>query len=215
MEDTLFVLQGQKLHLNAGKVVFWEEEQMLIVSDIHFGKISHFRKSGIGIPSSAIALNFNNLRNVISFYSPRKILFLGDLFHSTYNEEWPLLQDFIAQFPQIQFLLLLGNHDILTQRNYQEANLILLENKWIKAPFVFTHEPIDQTTGFYQIAGHIHPGIKMSGKGLGSVTIPCFFFSEKLAILPAFGYFTGLYKVKPRKTDTIFGVLNHQILKLQ
>ena len=31
--------------------MFWEEEKALIVSDLHFGKTGHFRKSGIAVPA--------------------------------------------------------------------------------------------------------------------------------------------------------------------
>ena len=45
-------IKGQQLWLSADRCIFWEEEKALIVSDLHFGKTGHFRKSGIAIPPS-------------------------------------------------------------------------------------------------------------------------------------------------------------------
>ena len=46
------ILLDQTLWLSAERAVFWEEEQSLILADLHFGKTGHFRKSGIGVPQT-------------------------------------------------------------------------------------------------------------------------------------------------------------------
>jgi len=38
--------------LNSNRTVFWEQEKILILSDLHLGKTGHFRKSGIGVPAA-------------------------------------------------------------------------------------------------------------------------------------------------------------------
>ena len=42
------------------------------------------------------------------------------------------------------------------------------------------------------MGGHVHPGVK-----LGGMRLPCFWFGERVAILPAFGKFTGLHVMRP------------------
>ncbi len=209
-----FQFLNQNLYLHPLKGLFWREKSLLIIADIHLGKISYFRKSGVGIPSSAISKNLENLRSMINEMKPETVLFLGDLFHSHHNAEWDSFVKIIQEFEGIKFQLIIGNHDILLPEHYKMAELEVFYDFLELHPFVFTHEPDEVKSKNYQIAGHIHPGIKLRGNGLGSLVLPCFYFGEKQAILPAFGYFTGLYKIKPRKSDTIFGVVENNVLKL-
>ena len=51
-------IEGQTLKLFSEKAICWVEEKTLIISDLHLGKIAHFRKEGIAIPSTAIKNNF-------------------------------------------------------------------------------------------------------------------------------------------------------------
>jgi hypothetical protein len=44
--------------------------------------------------------------------------------------------------------------------------------------------------------------------------LPCFYFTEKYAILPAFSRFTGLYKLRPNKKDNIFALVENQVIKM-
>ena len=48
----LHKLHQQTLWLTAQRSIFWEEQKTLIVSDLHFGKTGHFRKSGIPVPQT-------------------------------------------------------------------------------------------------------------------------------------------------------------------
>ena len=51
---------------------------MLVISDVHLGKVSHFRKFGSAVPQNAIAGNFQKMNEVIAFFDASKIVFLGD-----------------------------------------------------------------------------------------------------------------------------------------
>ena len=68
------------------RVLFWKDENLLLLSDPHFGKVNHFRKNGIPIPGQLMENNFQRLEEVIGHFKPKKILILGDLFHSVQNQ---------------------------------------------------------------------------------------------------------------------------------
>jgi hypothetical protein len=42
--------QGQQIWLSPERCIYWEEQQTLVLSDMHIGKSAHFRKAGIAIP---------------------------------------------------------------------------------------------------------------------------------------------------------------------
>jgi metallophosphoesterase superfamily enzyme len=112
--------------------------------------------------------------------------------------------------------LVKGNHDILKASDYSQMQLIIHEQQLIIGGFCFVHDTantkIDET--FYYISGHIHPGIQMKGLGKQFLKFPCFYFGESIGILPAFGKFTGLAMLEPTNNDTVFAIVNQQVIKV-
>jgi uncharacterized protein len=60
----------------------------------------------------------------------------------------------------------------------------------------------------------MHPGISLRGQGRQSLSFPCFYFAKEYCVLPAFSRFTGTYKVKPQKDETVFAVVEDAIMQL-
>lgn len=207
------IICGEQLWLHPDKALFWEREKTLFVADLHFGKIAHFRKAGIAIPKEAAEPNWTRLRQVIVDFLPEKVCFLGDLFHSSYNREWEKMGDLTRAFASIEFELISGNHDLLHGTDYERVGITVLEDAVVRAPFLLTHEPAETIeAGLYNLAGHIHPGVRMCGLGRQTLRVPCFYFAENQGILPAFGQFTGKFTMRPKKADRVFIVVNEEVL---
>ncbi|MDQ2718537.1 MAG: ligase-associated DNA damage response endonuclease PdeM [Bacteroidota bacterium] len=214
-----FVFHQQTLWLSPARCIFWEEKSALILSDVHFGKSGHFRKSGIGIPQNIFKEDLQRLFSQIQFFKPKILLIAGDMFHSSANREIDFFLKWRNDIPNVEFYLIRGNHDILSKKFYQDANIKVFENKLSIGSFCFTHDISsscdDQDDKLFTFSGHIHPGIKMKGLGNQSIMLPCFYFGEKYAVLPAFSAFTGLAKIKPLKTDHVFALVENRIIKIQ
>ena len=206
------VIENQHLILTPDKAMYWEEKRMLILADLHLGKAAHFRKSGVPISEWVHAKDFNRMDSLIQQFNPSDILFLGDLFHSDHNGGWLIFQQYLQRQTSIQFHLVLGNHDILPTGEYKLHNL-LIYNTLKVSPFTFTHIPED--TPYYNISGHLHPAIKMKGKGRQTVHLPCFYFGARQAILPAFGNFTGIAKIKVSKDAHIYAIADDEVLQVK
>ena len=58
--------------LSANKTIFWEEEKILILSDLHLGKSGHFRKAGIAIPQNILQEDLFRLLSEIQSCTCRK-----------------------------------------------------------------------------------------------------------------------------------------------
>ncbi|MFY0601225.1 MAG: ligase-associated DNA damage response endonuclease PdeM [Cyclobacteriaceae bacterium] len=210
-KEVLFNLLGQTLILHPLKSIYWKEQEALIISDLHLGKAAHFRKSGIPIPAEIHYHDFRNMNVLVSKYSPKTIIFLGDLFHSDYNEEWTDFIQWIETQGKVRIVLVRGNHDVLDDSLYQLPNFEVMES-WNLSPFLFTHETVDSDE--YNISGHVHPAIRLQGSARQGVTLPCFYFDERSALMPSFGNFTGGYKIKPAKSSRIFAVAEDNIIAL-
>src|ERR1043166_9426044 len=84
------IIHNNTFWLSPERVLFWEEEKALIVSDLHFGKTGHFRKSGIGVPQLVFKEDLQRLLFQIQFFRAQQLIVVGDLFHSIAYKELEL-----------------------------------------------------------------------------------------------------------------------------
>jgi len=208
MREHQIKIAGEDLKLLSQKAIYWDKQNMLILSDIHLGKAGHFRKHGIPISKSIHNDDLKRLQNLISSKKPEKVVIVGDLFHSYQNNEWIDFEQFISINDHVTFHLVKGNHDIMPL----DSNLLKISNYLDLDPFHISHE--QESTNLFNIFGHIHPGVRVNGKARQSMVIPCFLFTDKFGILPSFGGFTGIKKIIPKKLDQVFGVINDTIIEL-
>lgn len=205
-------IQEQEFILHFSGAMYWEEEDMLVISDVHLGKISHFRKYGSAVPQNAVQGNFLKLNAVVEFFQPSKIVFLGDLFHSSLNKEWLFFEAWMESI-SAEVVLVEGNHDIISPLKYEALGVKLLPEITLKN-FLLTHHP-EERSGFFNFSGHIHPGVKISGLARQTLKLPCFFKSANKMILPAFGEFTGKHILNPGEKDQVFVLASEEVILLK
>jgi DNA ligase-associated metallophosphoesterase len=210
------VTQNIKIHnqsfvLHPSGSLFWQEKSALLISDVHLGKVSHFRKYGAAVPQKAIQANFELMDEVVEFFNPNNIYFLGDLFHSHINSEWNLFEEWTSK-SKSKIILINGNHDIISPLKY-EALGIKIQDELVEKDFLLTHHP-EERENYFNFCGHIHPAVKIRGSGKQSLRLPCFFKSLNQLILPAFGEFTGSFTLKPKKKDQVFAIAEGMIIKI-
>ena len=194
------------------KAIFWKSQAALLLSDLHLGKINHFRKAGIPVPPKANDHNLEVFIDLVELCKPERVICLGDLFHSHYNAEWEVFGEVVRHFSSISFQLVQGNHDIMSKYQYSRKGIEVFDTLQV-GKFLLTHHPLETIPeGLYNIAGHIHPGVSLRGKGRQAMTLPCFYFSERQAFLPAFGEFTGLARIAPKKQDKVFVVAEDKVV---
>ena len=201
--------------LSANRTVYWENEKTLILSDLHLGKSGHFRKSGIAIPQNIFKEDLQRLLAEIQFFAPSRLIIVGDLFHSSMNKEHELFLRWRKDIG-VPIQLVKGNHDILKTEWYEDADITVHTKHLCIRKFTFTHDIAECETGndHYCFSGHIHPSVHMKGLGKLSVNLPCFYFAENYAVLPAFGKFTGTFPVKPVKGAAVFVLVEGKVIKL-
>lgn len=178
------------LILDASGACYFREFKSLIVSDFHIGKVQHFRKHGIAIPTAAARANMGKLDWVLAKYQPEQLLFLGDLFHSDLNSEIGLLQQLKQVKPDLKILLVPGNHDRHTLSTHATLFEVTAEQHKMGG-MIFQHHPPEEPVALPTIHGHWHPAVNISSKGRQRLRLACFAFSENTAVMPAFGLFTG------------------------
>ncbi len=227
-----YTWHGQTFWLHPHRLLFWEEEKILIGSDLHLGKIGHFRKAGIALPQQVYKEDLHRLFAAFQYFQPRQFLVVGDMFHSKANKELDWFSRWRNDFAALEIVLIRGNHDILSE-DWYTGNGIQVCPDCIYKGLRFIHDPLpakkekglpatdtpesmpaEIKASLPTISGHIHPGIRFNGFARQSVQLPCFYFSPTQCILPAFGLFTGLFTMKPQPCDDVFVLLNDEVLKM-
>ena len=235
--------QGEKLLLSADRVLYYPAEKTLVISDVHLGKAGHFRRYGIPVPTEVNQNNLTRLSQVISQFNPERLLFLGDLFHSETNSEWVDFQQWRRYHATLSMTLILGNHELYSAQKYEDLGLQVLHHLDVKnirflhdkeAPITHdhgtqssTHTPVYEPENDIQqidpmnsspitgwISGHLHPGIKIQGKGRQRIILPCFVQYTAQLVLPAFGTFTGLHLITS-KTPKIIAIAENELIQIR
>ncbi|WP_439129535.1 ligase-associated DNA damage response endonuclease PdeM [Polaribacter sp.] len=180
------------LEITNQRVIFWEAQKSLILSDLHIGKAAHFQKSGIPIPKNVLTTDLERLKQLIHHFKAVKLIIVGDLFHAAYNTDLDEFKNWLNQFKNLKLQLIKGNHDRLSNSIYEQFNIEVFASELTINSLTFVHDSIEPQIDSFIISGHIHPGVFIKGKGKQRIKLPCFQISENQLILPAFSLFTGL-----------------------
>ena len=212
------IIGDDHLVMSAERTLFWENESTLIIADLHIGKTGHFRRAGIGVPQQVYKDDLHRLLSQILFFKAERLVIVGDLTHSSANKETDLFQRWRNDFPSLQVHLVKGNHDILEEKWYSDAKITVSVCQHQLKNFLFVHDisadGLKQKKGSYAFCGHLHPGVSIRGRGRQSLHFPCFYFSKKYCVLPAFSRFTGTFRVQPKEGEKVFAITEKDILPL-
>lgn len=202
-------LAEQDMFLLPDRYLYWPAQEAILLSDLHLGKATHFRREGVYVPGDILGAELRRLETTLQGWNLKQVFILGDLFHARHNEEWDAFAALLHQWSDLDWHLLLGNHDVLQVKHYEQAGLITHKNTLVVGDLRLGHKPeqilVDLQAGEYGLAGHIHPGYVLRVRGVtGAIKLPCLWLKQQYGILPAWGQFTGLEVIEPAKTDKLY-----------
>ncbi len=211
------------LQLLAAKAVYWPRQQTLFVADLHFGKGTVLRRSGVPVPSGSTAETLDRLWRLVQACSARRLIVLGDLFHArgalsqAVCEQFERFLESLGQIGlgQTAFGLVIGNHDRSTGRLPSHWPVELIAPGTVWEGLTLCHEPREPGLGSrLALCGHIHPSVQVGNRRETLGRQPCFWLSQRCLVLPAFGSFTGTHTVKVRPRDQVWAILEESVMPL-
>ncbi|HMU45704.1 MAG TPA: ligase-associated DNA damage response endonuclease PdeM [Chitinophagaceae bacterium] len=214
------IIHKNTFWVSSERCLWWEEENTMILADLHLGKTGHFRKSGIPVPENIYRADLQRLMAQLFFFKADRLIIVGDFTHSSANRELDHFLKWRKDFSLLQIDLVKGNHDILEEQWYRDANITLIEEELAIGDFYFRHDLITKNIiqhpddGCYSFVGHIHPGVTIKGKGKQALHFPCFYFTKSYCVLPAFSHFTGTYTVERKKNETVYAIAENQLVNI-
>ncbi|MDX2162378.1 MAG: ligase-associated DNA damage response endonuclease PdeM [bacterium] len=209
-------LHGEHLILLPERALYWPRTRTLFIADLHLGKAAAFRAGGVPLPEGTTAADLSRLSRALDVTGARKLIILGDFWHAAAGRDAYTLDAFAAwraHHAALSILMVRGNHDRGAGDPPPEWEMRVLEGPTPGPLFVCAHEPVDPAHG-YALTGHVHPAAALSGRGRQRLTLPCFWFRARHAVLPAFSGFTGGTPIQPTPGDRLFAITPHQVVTL-
>ena len=195
-------IAGVTLLADLSGALFWEEQRLLVVSDLHLEKGSSFAARGVLLPPYDTVATLSRLAAVIARHDPRMVIALGDSFHDLNAHR--RLSDIdrgavLALQAQRDWIWISGNHDPALPADLGGV----VASEVAIGPIAFRHEP---TGAFGEIAGHLHPKARVPTRGR-TVQRRCFACDGERAVMPAFGAYAGGLSIRDAAFAKIFASL--------
>ena len=185
--------------------MYWPDEKLLVVADLHLEKGSAFAARGVLLPPYDTAATLGRLARLVERYAPRLVIALGDSFH---DGGGPARMDDIGRvtLKALQrgrdWVWIAGNHD---PDRCDDIGGVFAANLAL-GPLTFRHQPAPQASDG-EIAGHLHPLARVARRGR-AVSRRCFASDGRRLVMPAFGAYAGGLNVRDRAIVSLFGALS-------
>ena len=193
---------GITLAADCAGALYWPEEGLLVVADLHLEKGSSFARRGQLLPPYDTTETLARLARLIAHYAPRVVITLGDNFHDRGGHARLSGADH-ASLTALQrgrdWIWITGNHDPDPADGIGGSFGATLSFGKLQ----FRHEPSrDAPEG--EIAGHLHPVARIVQRGR-AVSRRCFATDGQSLVMPAFGAYTGGLNIRDRAFAAVFG----------
>lgn len=178
-----FTFAGIDLAMTANGALFWPDQRLLCVSDLHLGRSERFaRHAGALLPPYETQDTLARLEAAIEETQATTVVCLGDSFDDT-EAELELHEDAALWITRLmagrRWVWIEGNHD---PGPVELGGTHLAELP--APPLTFRHIAKPGAAG--EISGHYHPKARVAGRSR-----PAMLVDQDRVILPAFGTYTG------------------------
>jgi DNA ligase-associated metallophosphoesterase len=201
-------LAGVTLVADCTGALYWPDEKLLVIADLHLEKGSAFAARGVLLPPYDTATTLAGLARLIERYAPDLVIALGDSFHDGGGPS-RMADINRAALKALQrrrdWIWIAGNHDPDPAENIggRFADVLAL------GPLTFRHEPSAHPCDG-EIAGHLHPLARVARRGR-AVSRRCFASDGRRLVMPAFGAYAGGLNVRNRAIAALFGALTFRV----
>jgi DNA ligase-associated metallophosphoesterase len=179
---------GHRVRPLAAGALYWEDEDTLLVADLHLEKGAAFAALGMLLPPYDTRTTLERLAKVISAVDPLRVVALGDSFHHSDSAARLTPDDlrFLLKLQQgREWFWICGNHDPHLPPCIGGAMCATLTIRGV----TLRHEPSPAQPA-REIAGHLHPVARIARRG-AAIRRRCFATDGHRLVMPAFGAYAG------------------------
>lgn len=215
-QETGVEVAGERLLLLPERAALWEARETLLVADAHWGKAAAFRAGGLPVPEATTEDGLRRLDEIARRHRVRRLVYLGDFLHARSGRAevtFRALRRWSEAHPEVEQLLVRGNHDRGAGDPPPELGVQVVDAPLLESPFALRHFPTAHPSA-YTLAGHIHPAVRLVGRGRQRARLPCFWLGDRVMVLPSFGDFTGSGEITPTPGDRVLVPVDGRVLEI-
>ncbi len=214
---TTILAAGRPLTLLAEKAAFLAASRTLLVADAHIGKAVSFRRLGVPVPAGTTDETLALLTRLVQRLGAQRIVFLGDFLHSVRSLA-PRTLAAVTRWRELhgalELTLVRGNHDDHAGDPPPLLGIRSVDEPLMHRGLALCHHP-RPAAGAFVLAGHLHPCVSVGARANDWHRLPCFWFSDQVGVLPAFGAFTGMHPIRARPGERVFASGADRVFELQ
>jgi uncharacterized protein len=216
MPATVEIIFGpESLILLADRALHWPKRKTLVLADVHLGKDATFRAAGLPVPAGNSSKDLGRIATLLALTAAERLVILGDLVHSRASHQPELAEAFSAwraSHTQLDVVLIRGNHDRQAGPAPADWKITQAIEPFDDGPLMLSHIP--QPIGKPSLCGHVHPTVVVRDFDRSFASIPCFVADPMQLTLPAFGSFTGGYKMRSEPNRKIYAATGKSVILL-
>ncbi len=191
-----FRFAGTELRALPCGALFWPDEELLLVADLHLEKGAAFARRGWLLPPHDSLETLGRLISAVERTGARAVAMLGDSFHdgAGARQMTDAAGELLARLASMTELLwVTGNHDgasagVLGGRVVDEL---------LRGGIRLRHEAVPGCAE-PEISGHYHPKVRLPLRTGRQVSRPCLALAGERLVLPAYGAYAGGLSVDDR-----------------
>jgi DNA ligase-associated metallophosphoesterase len=184
-----FAFAGAELMALPCGALFWPDEGLLLVADLHLEKGAAFARRGWLLPPHDSLETLGRLISAVERTAARAVAMLGDSFHDAVGAAAmpEAARGMLAQLQAtVELIWVTGNHDgasagVLGGRVVDELAL---------GGIRLRHEAVPGAREA-EISGHFHPKVRLPLRTGRQVSRPCLALAGDRLVLPAYGAYAG------------------------
>ena len=188
----------------------------MLVADAHIGKAVSFRQLGVPVPAGTTDETLSVLSSLVQRLDVKRIVFLGDFLHSLRSLA-PGTLAAVTRWRELhgalELTLVRGNHDHHAGDPPAALDIQPFDEPLMHRGLALCHHP-RPVDGAFALAGHLHPCVSVGGRAHDWHRLPCFWFTDRVGVLPAFGAFTGMQAVRVRRGERVFAAADDRVFEL-
>ena len=207
-------LGGRRLVLLPQHAVWDVAARTVMVSDLHLGKEATFRALAIPVPDQTCR-TLDLLTKLLSLTDAVRLIILGDLLHARRGRCEQMMQQVTLwrqRHSSVRMELVRGNHDVASGDPPEEWQMTCFSEPFACQRLQLCHDP-KQCEG-PGVAGHLHPVVRLRGRGRDSLRLPCFLLRDEVLVLPAFSRFVDGRVLQAGAADQIFVVSEQSVISI-
>ena len=206
---------GERVRLDPDRAAVCR--QHLLVADVHLDKAATFQRAGLAVPLGDEAPDLARIARLAEHHDVRDVVVLGDLVHAPPRRSSPTETVFLRwcdAHTDLRLSVIVGNHDRDAAQRFAHWPVHWIEGTYVLGAIDLRHEPSAAQSDGYEIAGHLHPVLRLRDGHRDAARLPGFWQRARTLVLPAFGSFTGGYAVHLDEGECFHAIVEDRIIQV-